>query len=219
MKSNKEIHVYFMPGMSANSLIFERIKLPYEYKSHFLEWIQPEKNESLNSYAKRLSLKIVHDNPILVGVSFGGVIVQEISKIIDVRKLIIISSIKSKKEMSNSMKFAKKTKSYKLLPVSWLDDFENLMAFVFGPKIKRRVDLYRKYLSVRNKYYLEWSIEKIINWDQEKSLKNIIHIHGTKDSIFPVNNIKNYIPVENGDHAIILKNADWLNDYFLENLF
>lgn len=219
MKSDNKIHVYFMPGMCANSLIFERIKLPYEYKSHFLEWIQPEKNESLNSYAKRLSLKIVHDNPILVGVSFGGVIVQEISKIIDVRKLIIISSIKSKKEMSNSMKFAKKTKSYKLLPVSWLDDFESLMAFVFGPKIKRRVDLYRKYLSVRNKYYLEWSIEKIINWDQEKSLKNIIHIHGTKDSIFPVNNIKNYIPVENGDHAIILKNADWLNDYFSENLF
>ena len=219
MKSEKEIHVYFMPGMSANSLIFERIKLPYEFKSHFLEWIQPEKNESLNSYAKRLSLKIVHDNPILVGVSFGGVIVQEISKIIDVRKLIIISSIKSKKEMSNSMKFAKKTKSYKLLPVSWLDDFESLMAFVFGPKIKRRVDLYRKYLSVRHKYSLEWSIEKIINWDQEKSLNNIIHIHGTKDSIFPVNNIKNYIPVENGDHAIILKNADWLNDYFSENLF
>lgn len=218
MKSDNKIHVYFMPGMSANSLIFERIKLPREFKSHFLEWIQPEKNESLNSYAKRLSLKIVHDNPILIGVSFGGVIVQEISKIIDVRKLIIISSIKSKKEMSNSMKFAKKTKSYKLLPVSWLDDFESLMAFVFGPKIKRRLDLYRKYLSVRNKHYLEWSIEKIINWDQEKSLENVIHIHGTKDSIFPVNNIKNYIPVENGDHAIILKNADWLNDYFSENL-
>ncbi|MCH1558464.1 MAG: alpha/beta hydrolase [Flavobacteriaceae bacterium] len=218
MKSEKEIHVYFMPGMSANSLIFERIKLQHKFKLHFLEWIQPEKDESLNSYAKRLSLKIVHDNPILVGVSFGGVIIQEISKIIDVRKLIIISSIKSKKEMSNSMKFAKKTKSYKLLPVSWLDDFESLMAFVFGPKIKRRVDLYRKYLSVRNKHYLEWSIEKIINWDQEKSLENIIHIHGTKDSIFPVSNIKNYIPVKNGGHAIILKNADWLNDYFSENL-
>ena len=63
MKSEKEIHVYFMPGMSANSLIFERIKLQHEFKSHFLEWIQPEKDESLNSYAKRLSLKIVHDNP------------------------------------------------------------------------------------------------------------------------------------------------------------
>ena len=87
MKSEKEIHVYFMPGMSANSLIFERIKLQHEFKSHFLEWIQPEKDESLNSYAKRLSLKIVHDNPILVGVSFGGVIIQEISKIIDVRNM------------------------------------------------------------------------------------------------------------------------------------
>jgi len=31
-------------------------------------------------------------------------------------------------------------------------------------------------------------------------------------------NIKNYIPVERGDHTMILKRADWLNDYFHKNL-
>ena len=35
MDSEAEIHVYFMPGMSANSLIFERIKLPQGFVSHF----------------------------------------------------------------------------------------------------------------------------------------------------------------------------------------
>jgi len=117
-----------------------------------------------------------------------------------------------------SMKFAKKTKSYKLLPVSWLDDFENLIAFVFGPRIKRRVDLYRKYLSVRDKNYLEWSISTIVNWKQEKPIENVVHIHGTRDLIFPVINLKNYIPIEKGDHAIILKRADWLNKFFEKNL-
>ena len=116
------------------------------------------------------------------------------------------------------MKFAKKTKSYKLFPVNWLDDFENLIAFVFGPRIKRRVDLYRKYLSVRDKNYLEWSISTIVNWEQEKPIENVVHIHGTRDLIFPVINLKNYIPVEKGDHAIILKRADWLNKFFEKNL-
>ena len=146
-------------------------------------------------------------------------IVQEISEIINVRKVIIISSVKSNKELSNSMKFAKKTKSYKLLPLSWIDDFENLMTFVFGPKIKRRLSLYRKYLSVRDKNYLDWSIDKIVNWERETPIENVTHIHGTYDLIFPILNLKNYVPVEKGDHAIILKKADWLSEYFSKNLY
>jgi len=219
MSLDKEIHVYFMPGMSANSLIFERIKLPSKFHSHFLEWIPPIKSESLKDYSIRLSKSIKHQNPILIGVSFGGLIVQEISEIINVRKVIIISSVKSNKELSNSMKFAKKTKSYKLLPLSWIDDFENLMTFVFGPKIKRRVSLYRKYLSVRDKNYLDWSIDKIVNWERETPIENVTHIHGTYDLIFPILNLKNYVPVEKGDHAIILKKADWLSEYFSKNLY
>ena len=58
----------------------------------------------------------------------------------------------------------------------------------------------------------------MINWKQEDALDDIIHIHGTLDLVFPVVNIKNYIPLKKGDHNMILKRADWLNDYFLKNL-
>ena len=104
MSINKTVHVYFMPGMSANSLIFEKIKLSSKYKLHLLEWIDPLKNETLKDYSIRFSKIIIHKNPVLVGVSFGGVLVQEISKIIEVHQTIIISSIKSNKELPNSMK-------------------------------------------------------------------------------------------------------------------
>ena len=218
MTLKNKTHVYFMPGMSANSLIFERIKLSSNFKPHYLNWISPLKNESLQDYVIRLSKYIKHKDSILVGVSFGGVIVQELSKILKIKKVVIISSVKSNKELSNSMKFAKKTKSYKLLPVTWLNDFESLLAFVLGPKIKRKVNLYRKYLSVRDENYLKWAIREMVNWNQTSPLKGVIHIHGTYDLVFPVLNIKNYIPVERGDHTMILKRADWLNNYFLNNL-
>ncbi len=213
-----KIHVYFMPGMCANPLIFERIKLNQNFKPHYLSWIPPFKNESLSNYVVRLSETIKHENAILIGVSFGGVIVQELSKILKVKKVVIISSVKSSNELSNSMKFAKKTKSYKLLPLTWLNYFESLLAFVLGPKIKRKVNLYRKYLSVRDENYLKWAIREMVNWNQTTPLKNIIHIHGTYDLVFPVLNIKNYIPLERGDHTMILKRADWLNDFFQKNL-
>ena len=205
------IHVYLMPGMSANSLIFEKIKFPKNFELHKLDWISPNIDESIENYAERLSEKIVHKNPVLIGVSFGGILVQEISKIIKVNKLIIISSIKCNKEMPSHMKFGKITKSYKLLPVKWINDFESLISFVLGPKIKKRVDLYRKYLSVRDENYLSWSLREMIEWKQSKPLKNIIHIHGTKDLVFPTLRIKNFIEVPRGDHAMILKRAEWIN--------
>ena len=206
------IHVYLMPGMSANSLIFEKIKFPKNFILHYLEWIDPFIYESLEDYAKRFSKLITHKNPVLIGVSFGGILVQEVSKIIKVSKLVIISSVKSNSELPNHMKFGKATKSYKLLPVKWLNDFESLISFVLGPKVKRRVEIYRKYLSVRDENYLNWSIREMIEWKQRVPIKNIIHIHGSKDLILPTNFLKDYIELPHGDHAMILKRADWINN-------
>lgn len=209
--SSKLIHVYLMPGMSANSLIFERIEFPSNFSLHYLEWIDPRKDESLEEYAKRFSKLIIHKNPILIGVSFGGVLVQEISKIIKHNKLIIISSIKCNEELPPHMKFGKITKSYKLLPLKWINDFESLISFVLGPKIKKRVELYRKYLSKRDENYLNWCIRELIEWKQNKPIDNIIHIHGSKDVIFPTNLLSDYIELPGGDHAMILKRAEWIS--------
>jgi len=218
MISETITNVYFMPGMSANSLIFERIKIKGNFNFHYLEWIEPKKNECLKKYSIRFSKLIKHEFPILIGVSFGGILVQEISKIIHVKKIIIISSVKSKREFPVSMKVVKTTKSYKILPVKWINDFESLISFVFGPRVKRKVELYRKYLSVRDEKYLSWAFKELIEWDQDKPLENIIHIHGSRDMIFPALSIKNYVEVPDGDHAMILKKADWINEFLEKNL-
>ena len=203
-----------MPGMAASPKIFELIKFPLNYKIIYLTWIKPNLNETLKSYAKRMSILINDTNPVLIGVSFGGILVQEISKHIKVKKLIIISSVKSKVELSLSMKFAKKTGIHHLLPLNWIDDLEKLLLFVFGPSIKARVDTYKKYLSERDPDYLKWSINQIVNWKQIKYDKNIIHIHGEKDKVFPLNYLernKNFITIKNGTHATILRDSTWFS--------
>ena len=213
--SNKiGISIYLMPGMAASPKIFELIKFPLNYKIIYLTWIKPNLNETLKSYAKRMSILINDTNPVLIGVSFGGILVQEISKHIKVKKLIIISSVKSKVELSLSMKFAKKTGIHHLLPLNWIDDLEKLLLFVFGPSIKARVDTYKKYLSQRDPDYLKWSINQIVNWKQIKYDKNIIHIHGEKDKVFPLNYLernKNFITIKNGTHATILRDSNWFS--------
>ena len=204
--------VFFMPGMAANSKIFEFIKLPKNFVINYLEWYQPKANDDLSSYVNRLTKKIHGQNIILIGQSFGGIIIQEISKIINVKKVIIISSVKSRHELPLMMQLSKKTKAYKLLPLNWIDDFESLVMFVFGPMIKKRISLYRKYLSFRDERYLKWAIHQIVNWKQEFPVKNTIHIHGSQDLVFPSIYIKNAIFVKGGNHAMILRKANWFNE-------
>jgi len=213
MTSNQDniYNVYLMPGMAANHLIFEGLNLPENFVIHYLEWLLPEEKESLSSYCERLSADIKGSNIILIGVSFGGIIVQEISKIISVKKTIIISSVKTKKELPFVMTIGKSTGLYKYVPVNWIDNVESLAKFVFGPSIKKKIGLYRKYLSVRDEHYLRWCIDKIINWDNEKVPKNLIHIHGSLDLVFPSVYISNAILVKNATHAMILTKANWLN--------
>tara|TARA_B100000989_G_scaffold98335_1_gene71748 strand:+ start:143 stop:784 length:642 start_codon:yes stop_codon:yes gene_type:complete len=201
-----------MPGMAANSKIFEFIKLPKNFVINYLEWYQPKANDDLSSYVNRLTKKIHGQNIILIGQSFGGIIIQEISKIINVKKVIIISSVKSRHELPLMMQLSKKTKAYKLLPLNWIDDFESLVMFVFGPMIKKRISLYRKYLSFRDERYLKWAIHQIVNWKQEFPVKNTIHIHGSQDLVFPSIYIKNAIFVKGGNHAMILRKANWFNE-------
>ena len=212
MPINK-IHVYLMPGMAANAGIFEYIKFSEDrFQIHLLEWVIPTMAESIASYAKRMTLKIEHSNPVLIGVSFGGVIVQEMAKQISCRKLIIISSVKSKAELPRKMRIAKITRAYKLLPTQFVSDFEAFANYAFGDTIKKRVNLYKKYLSVSDKKYLDWAIHNMVCWEQEKVIPNIIHIHGDKDPVFPIKNISNSIVVKGGTHIMIINKYKWFNE-------
>lgn len=208
-----------MPGMAANPSIFEYIKLPEnQYEMHFLQWIIPEKKESLQDYVKRLIIGIEHKNPILVGVSFGGIIVQEIAKVIAVKKIVIISSVKTKHELPRRMILAKYTGLHRLIPTSLVYKLEVIAKYAYGDSVVKRLHLYERYLSVRDKYYLDWAIDKIIKWDQQQVLPNTVHIHGELDKVFPFAYIKDCIAIKGGTHIMIINKYKWFNEH-LPSLF
>lgn len=209
-----KIPVYFMPGLAASSSIFERIVLPTEsFEVILLDWVQPKKDETLVSYAQRMAEKVVHENAVLVGVSFGGILVQEMAAFLNLKKLIIISSVKTRDEMPRSIKFAKTTKAYKLLPTSLMNNVEKLIKYSFGNGINQKLKLYEKFLHLRNKDYLDWAIEQVVCWDRSIPDPKVIHIHGDLDEVFPAKNINSFIPIKGGTHIMILNRFRWFNQY------
>src|SRR5690554_2023634 len=162
MTTDKTV-VYFVPGLAAGGEIFKNIHFPEEeYEVRVLEWLLPEGNESLVDYARRMAHRVEEHDAVLIGVSFGGVVVQEMSRFLDLKKLIIISSVKTGQELPRTMKIAALTGAYKLLPTSLVSSVEDLTRFSIGPKTEKRLKLYQEYLHVRDKHYLNWAFEKMV---------------------------------------------------------
>lgn len=216
----EKIHIYLMPGLAAGPKIFNSIKLPEEkFELHYLEWIIPESmSESLEHYTKRLIHQIIHTNPVLVGVSFGGIIVQEIDKYIDTKKVIIISSIKGNSEFPRQFKFLRATKVYKLFPAKKIADTGDFAIIGINKSLRKKIKLYNKYLNVRNEKYLKWAIHSLLNWKTDYTVENIVHIHGTNDEIFPIKYIKNCIIIEGGTHVMILSDGKKISS-ILKDIF
>lgn len=207
-----------MPGLAANPTIFEMIKLPEDkFKIHWLDWLLPKPQESLVDYSARLCKRVKHENPVLIGVSFGGIIVQEMAQLMKVQRVIIISSVKCDKELPRRMRFAKCTKVFRILPTSLarhVDAFEKLAV---GDFAKKRAKLYKKYLSITDIRYLDWAIERMVCWERPEPYPGVIHIHGDKDEIFPFKYIEGCIKVPDGTHIMIINRFRWFNEH-LENI-
>lgn len=208
-----KLPIYLMPGMAASPSIFDGIHLPTTvFKTHKLEWFIPEKDMTLKEYAKKMCTYVTHTNPILIGVSFGGLLVQEMAKLIPTSKIIAISCVKKRSELPKTMLFAKYTKIHKLLPTGIINNVELLAQYAFGEAVTKRLELYKSYLAVRDKYYIDWAIDHIVNWDQTTPPQNLVHIHGDRDTVFPIAHIKDCITVKNGTHAMILHRAKWFSE-------
>ncbi len=214
------IPIYFVPGLGANSKIFEYLDLPKErYELHFLDWLVPNSiDESIANYAQRMCDQIHHENPVLVGVSFGGVMVQEMTKLIPVRKTIIISSVKSKAELPKRLRLARATKAYKLFPTKTMSNISSYEKYAFGGMAKKRVELYKKYMSMNDSLYLPWAIHNVLHWNQENPIGEVLHIHGSDDGVFPIKHIKNSLIIKGGTHTMILNKAKKISSLLMAHI-
>lgn len=208
----ERIPVYWIPGMAASSRIFEYIKLPEEhFESHFLEWELPSKDENLEQFAQRWADR-VPPGAVLIGVSLGGILAQEMVAFCQPKKVVLISSVKQQKELPPKMWFARYTHAHKLLPTQLVNNLEILAKYAFGEAIEKRLKLYEKYIGLADKRHIDWGMDQLVNWKRKEVLPNLIHIHGTKDPVFPIQHIEDCIRVEGATHTLVIHRAKWLNE-------
>ncbi len=210
--------VYCIPGLSASISIFENLPQSKSIEYILLDQKFPSKGESFDNYIQRWSDEIKVDNAIVIGVSFGGIIAQELLKHKAISKIILVSSVRSPRDYSLMMKVFKSIRIYKLLLTRLL---KKLNKIEHHPKTNRQhkiSSMLKKYLPYRDPYYVNWSAEKIINWIPAEISIPVVQIHGTKDEIFPFAKTKNAISIKDGTHAMIVTKRKWFEENLLNYL-
>jgi len=210
--------IYFISGMGANSKVFERLKFD-GYELNFIEWLIPEKDESIEEYAHRMAKNIDISEPvILIGMSFGGIMIQEIAKFINAQKLVLVSTVKLRKELPIIYRISSTLSLHKLIPSVFFHNTKLMAKTLFGRNTPSIVKTIERYFTIRDIRYSRWAIDKVVNWKQTEYHKNLLHLHGTNDSVFPTKYIDNATFIENGTHLMIFNKAGKVNKYILEFL-
>ncbi len=200
MKMQEKTNIFVVSGLGADFSVLQRIEFPPEFNVVFLDWLMPEKKESFEHYVQRMADRVDDSAPFyLLGYSFGGLIVQEISRIKPAQKILILGSIRSGKEKSSLLKTGEITRLFKYIPAKLLDPNLKLMKYglhyLFGATSSNVL----KYFTFRDNRYLKWSLYHIAHWHAEP-VEGVIQILGDKDHIFPIKNSKPDYVISGGTH-------------------
>jgi pimeloyl-ACP methyl ester carboxylesterase len=203
--------VYFISGLGADKRSFSFLDLSF-CDPVFIDWIQPLPAESLAGYALRLKEQITEQHPIIVGVSFGGMLVTEMAKADPQIKAIIISSNKTANEFPSIYRTGKYLPAYKWVPPTVLKRTALFRSLFFGPKGEKQKETFRKILNDSDTRFTKWAIHSILNWKNKEVPENITHIHGTSDKLLPYRKVKADYAIEKGTHLMIMNQPEEISN-------
>jgi len=193
--------IYAISGLGADHRVFQQLKLGYELVP--VVWLKPKVKETITAYAIRLAQKInTNDKFAIIGVSFGGLIAIEISKILNPVLTILISSAETKSELRTIYSIIGKSKLLQLIPNMFFNPPRIIANWLFGTKEKK---LLNAILNDTDLSFAKWAIIELLNWqNDEKLCKPILKIAGTNDKLIPPKTYNNTKLIKNGEHFMIV---------------
>lgn len=206
--------IYCFSGLGADERAFKYLDL-HPHEVIHVKWLEPTEDETLESYAKRMGVAIDQSEPfILMGLSFGGMLVQELSMRINPRKTILISTISGKHEQPFRMKISKMLNLYNLIPSTYFNRPSAIAFRLFGAKSQGERELLSEILQDSDTKYIRWALNAIAKWNNTETIK-AFRIHGSDDQLFPLRSVKPDYVVKGGGHLMVISHAKEIEQQLL----
>ncbi|MEJ8756112.1 alpha/beta hydrolase [Pontibacter sp. H259] len=201
--------IYFISGLGADWRMFQFLKLPEHLPQQQIHWIEPLSiDEPIQSYVLRLQEQITEPAPILMGLSFGGLIAIELSKILHPCTTIIISSLATRHDMPWYYRALGKTNMQRWLPFKLMKATHPLAPLFFGAHTQPERKLLKEVILQIDEKFLRWALCRLLDWEQNELIPDLIQIHGTSDMVLPCCPRPGMITIPNGEHLMVMHEAD-----------
>src|ERR1051326_1028836 len=205
------MEIFFLSGLGADRTVFQFLDHSY-YQPVFIDWLSPQKNESLQNYAFRLKEKFIPDNAVIIGLSFGGMLAAEIAKKFPSIKAILVSSAKTKEELPPVYKTGNYFPLHKWSPYGFQKWFMLRMKGMFGISNKQTGKIYEEIIRNSDPAFNIWAVDAILEWNNAEVPKNVVHLHGTHDRILPYKYVQCDYTIKKGGHLMIMEQATILSE-------
>lgn len=204
--------IFLIAGLGADTRIYNNIELGDEHEVIPVDWIEPNVQDTLSSYAHKLVHQYdITQNDIVIGNSLGGIIATEIAKLVSLNKVILISSIKTIDEAPWYFRVFKAVPVYKAIPGRLLNSLSLMIKPVFGKMSAQDAWLFEDMLKRSSPKFMTWAMGAVLHWDNHVIPPNVYHINGDKDLIFPYKKLKDATIVSGGTHIMIFDKAKQIN--------
>lgn len=214
------LNVYLIPGLGADKRMYIP-QLKVLSNAAVLEHLPAIKKQSLTDYAQRLAEHINTREPFaLVGTSLGGMISLELTRFVEPQKVVLISTVKSRQELPYFIRSMKYLRLHKALSGNFYKRFNNLMATRLDSRGDSVIaDVIKAMSRDTPPEFIEWAVDAVIHWQPPHHVDvPVYHLHGTNDSLFPVNRIKDALHVKGGSHVMNMSKSKEVNEWLIKIL-
>src|SRR3979490_2478338 len=194
--------IYCISGLGADRRIFSKLEVPGVRFIH-LDWLTPFPGEAIEKYAARMMEQVDPEQPVLLGVSFGGMMAIEMAKLCSSPKVILVSSVKSHKELPNWMKLSGRLRLDNLIPSRPWKGFNPMENYFLGTESAEEAGIANAFSGSIDPRYLRWAIRQVLTWRHEWQPDQLWHIHGDKDRMFPLHRISSPQIIPGGGHFMV----------------
>jgi pimeloyl-ACP methyl ester carboxylesterase len=210
------------PGLGADSRVFAPQRL-LPFPLQVGEWPEPEScNETLAHYSHRIADAIgPRKNLFVGGVSLGAMVALETARLLNARGVLLIGGCTSGRQISRA--FRSVLKSSAAMPTRMIRPTLLLApaAFLIFERL-RRADrrLMTRVLREHSPAQTQWSCRAILDWEccAIPPGAPVYSIHGERDEIIPLRNVRVDQVVPGGKHLINLETAEEVNRFIAEKM-
>lgn len=193
--------ILLLPGMTPNDDLFRNVQ-PLLPDARVVDWIAPKSREPLTDYAARLANSLDQTEPCIVaGVSFGGIVAQELAWYMPVRACVLISSIRHPRELPPLFRVLRAVPGRSI-------EFGLHGVGTLAERVPRKVrtasTIRLRKLSGASGAWYRWATSAVLSWQprNQQLACPLFQIHGDQDETFPLRFLTPDRVVAGGGHTL-----------------